>query len=190
MDRIKLKKTTACIYQCLYRVFCDVAAITNFAKVAATSFRKDTFNITRYGATADGVTLNTAPIAKAIDACNKKGRRRRYVVPAGLWNTGTYRAEKQCKPCLVKGAVLPVHGTTSTRSHSCRAIGRIAPMANQSPVSAEGQTNIAITGNGILDRQWRCLAHVSRRQAHRKPVEKAGGIRWHQHRWTHLVPLR
>lgn len=31
-------------------------------------FKKDTFNITRYGASADGVTLNTEPINKAIMA--------------------------------------------------------------------------------------------------------------------------
>ena len=36
-------------------------------------FKKDTFNIVKYGAIADGITLCTKSINAAIDACNKKG---------------------------------------------------------------------------------------------------------------------
>jgi DNA sulfur modification protein DndE len=39
--------------------------------VQAVSFKQDTFNILTYGAKADGVSLNTSAIARAIFTCNK-----------------------------------------------------------------------------------------------------------------------
>ncbi|WP_315817278.1 hypothetical protein [Paraflavitalea speifideaquila] len=42
-------------------------------KITTPSFRKDTCNIIAYGALADGITLNTVPINKAIETCSKKG---------------------------------------------------------------------------------------------------------------------
>ena len=42
--------------------------------VLQTAFRKDTFNITKYGAVADGQTLNTEAFRKAIDACSQQRR--------------------------------------------------------------------------------------------------------------------
>ena len=41
--------------------------------IQQTSFRKDTINILKFGAVADGQTLNTKAINAAIDASNKKG---------------------------------------------------------------------------------------------------------------------
>src|SRR6476659_10315173 len=36
-------------------------------------FKKDTFNIEKFGAVADGLTLNTKSINDAIKECSKKG---------------------------------------------------------------------------------------------------------------------
>src|SRR6185437_11830484 len=51
------------------------------------SFKRDTFSIVRYGAVADGITLNTKAINAAIDDCSHKGGGV-VLVPAGLWSTG------------------------------------------------------------------------------------------------------
>ena len=45
------------------------------------------FDIVKYGAIADGKTLNTAMIAKAIDACTSAGGGR-VLVPPGKFLTG------------------------------------------------------------------------------------------------------
>src|SRR6202008_3983408 len=56
-------------------------------KVKVPLFRKDSFSIAKYGAKADGVTINTKSIQNAIDACSAKAGGV-VVVPAGLWVTG------------------------------------------------------------------------------------------------------
>lgn len=49
------------------------SALREEPKVLQTAFQKDTFNIVKYGAKADGIFLNTTAINKAIADCNKKG---------------------------------------------------------------------------------------------------------------------
>ena len=46
------------------------------------------YNIQSYGAVADGVTLNTAAIQAAIDACAAASGGR-VTVPTGTYKTGT-----------------------------------------------------------------------------------------------------
>jgi polygalacturonase len=41
-------------------------------QVSKPVFKKDTINILKYGAKADGITLNTTSINKAIAACSAK----------------------------------------------------------------------------------------------------------------------
>ena len=52
------------------------------------NFQANSFNIQRYGAKPDGVTLNTISIQAAIDDCNIKGGGE-VIVPAGRFFTGT-----------------------------------------------------------------------------------------------------
>ena len=73
--------------------------------VLSTSFRKDSFFITRFGAKADGITLNTKSINDAIDACNKKGGGI-VVVPAGLWLTGPIVLKSNVNLHLKRNAIL------------------------------------------------------------------------------------
>src|SRR3954447_10566516 len=55
--------------------------------VKTTAFPKDTIDIKKFGAIADGVKLNTASINNAIRHCNKNGGGV-VLVPKGLWLTG------------------------------------------------------------------------------------------------------
>src|SRR4051812_42059620 len=45
------------------------------------------FSIKNFGAVADGITLNTEAINKAIDACSNAGGGH-VIIPSGLWLTG------------------------------------------------------------------------------------------------------
>src|SRR5687768_11937888 len=77
---------------------------TKLPTVLSTSFRKDTLNITRYGAKPDGVTLNTKSINDAIDACSKKGGGV-VLVPTGYWLTGPILLKSNVNLHLQKNAV-------------------------------------------------------------------------------------
>src|SRR5437867_1803017 len=69
------------------------------------SFKKDSLFITKYGAKADGITLNTNAINRAIDECSKKGGGI-VVVPAGLWLTGPVVLKSNVNLHLQKSALL------------------------------------------------------------------------------------
>src|SRR4051812_9783622 len=53
-------------------------------RILTVSFRKDTFNIVKFGAKADGITLNARPIQGAIEACSHNGGGT-VLIPAGMW---------------------------------------------------------------------------------------------------------
>ena len=63
------------------------------------------FNIKKFGAKADGKTVNTKAIAKAIKACNKAGGGH-VVVPAGEWITGPIHLMDNVDLHLEEGARL------------------------------------------------------------------------------------
>ena len=127
--------------------------------VLSTSFKKDSFHITRYGAKADGITLNTKSINDAIDACNKKGGGI-VVVPAGLWLTGPIELKSNVNLHLKRNAILQF---TKDFSQYPLVEGNwegLPQMRNQSTVSASNATNIGITGFGIIDgsgEAWRMV---------------------------------
>ncbi|HUX62114.1 MAG TPA: glycosyl hydrolase family 28-related protein, partial [Ignavibacteriaceae bacterium] len=56
-------------------------------KIKAPKFADKDFDITKYGAVADGKTLCTKAFVKAIEACSKAGGGR-VVVPKGEFLTG------------------------------------------------------------------------------------------------------
>src|SRR5215813_2271057 len=57
------------------------------ARIKAPVFPKRDFDITKFGAKADGTTDSTQAFKQAISACNKAGGGR-VVVPAGTFLTG------------------------------------------------------------------------------------------------------
>src|SRR3954451_11931959 len=88
----------------LATAFCAQAQL-KLSPVPLPVFKKDTFNITRYGAKADGITLNTKSINAAIDACNKKGGGV-VLIPTGFWLTGPVVLKSNVNLHLQRNAVL------------------------------------------------------------------------------------
>src|SRR5579875_3785721 len=68
-------------------------------------FKKDSFYITKYGAKADGITLNTNAINAAINDCNKKGGGV-VVIPEGFWLTGPIELKSNVNLHLKRNALL------------------------------------------------------------------------------------
>lgn len=146
--------------------------------VQKTSFRKDTVSIVRYGAKADGVTLNTQSINNAIDAVSKKGGGV-VLIPTGLWLTGPVVLKSNVNLYLQKNALLQF-----TRDFNQYPLVEgnwegLPQMRNQSPISATGATNIAITGMGIIDGAgdaWRMVKKDKLTETGWKKLVASGGM--------------
>ena len=124
--------------------------------------RDKTFNITDYGAVADGKTMCTDAITKAIDACKSAGGGK-VIIPAGKFLTGPFDLVSKMDLHLDDGATLlftddfdayPI--TNNRRRHG---------------ITAAKLTDVAITGKGTIDGQgekwW-----VEFRKIKGKPDEK------------------
>lgn len=146
--------------------------------VQNTSFKKDSFNILKYGAKADGITLNTKSINQAIEDCSKKGGGI-VVVPSGLWLTGPVVLKSNVNLHLKRNAILQF---TKDFSQYPLVEGNwegLPQMRNQSPVSATNATNIAITGFGLIDgggEAWRMVKKDKLTESQWKKLLATGGV--------------
>ncbi|MBO9198782.1 MULTISPECIES: glycoside hydrolase family 28 protein [Niastella] len=146
--------------------------------IQQTSFKKDSSYITKFGAIADGQTLNTQAINAAIDACNKKGGGV-VVIPAGLWLTGPVVLKSNVNLHLKKGALLQFTKDFNQYQLVEGNWEGIPQMRNQSPVSATNATNIAITGFGVIDgggEAWRQVRKEKLTESQWKKWISAGGV--------------
>ncbi|GAA4460244.1 hypothetical protein GCM10023189_35060 [Nibrella saemangeumensis] len=118
--------------------------------VLAPAFRKDTFNITRYGAVADGVTLNTQAINQAIEQCNRAGGGT-VLVPKGFWLTGPIVLKNNVNLHVQDGALVQFSRNTADYPLVQTNWEGVDAIRAQSPISGTDLENIAITGKGVFD---------------------------------------
>ena len=147
-------------------------------EILSTSFKKDTFSIVKYGAKADGITLNTKSINDAIDACSKKGGGV-VVIPTGMWVTGPVVLKNNVNLHLQRNAVLQF--TKDLHQYALVEANweGLPQMRNQSPLSATNATNIAITGLGIIDGggdAWRMVKKEKLTETHWNKLLASGGV--------------
>ena len=146
--------------------------------VHKTQFRKDTINIIKLGAVADGITLNTKNINNAINAINKKGGGV-VMIPRGFWLTGPIELKNNVNLYLAKNALLQF--TTDFNQYPLVATNweGLPQMRNQSPLSATNASNIAITGSGIIDGNgdaWRMVKKDKLTETQWKKLISSGGV--------------
>lgn len=141
-------------------------------------FKKDSFYITKYGAKADGLTLNTVSINTAITECSKKGGGV-VVVPAGFWLTGPVVLKNNVNLHLKQNALLQF---TKDKSQYPLVEGNwegLPQMRAQSPLSATNAMNIAITGKGTVDGNgdaWRAVKRDKLTETQWKKLLASGGV--------------
>lgn len=146
--------------------------------IQQTLFKKDSFFITKFGAIADGITLNTKSINAAIDACHKSGGGV-VVIPAGLWITGPVVLKSNVNLHLKRNSTLQF---TDDKSQYPLVKGNwegLPQMRNQSPISAANATNIGITGFGIIDgngQAWRMVKKEKLTESQWKTLVASGGV--------------
>ena len=124
------------------------------ARIIAPHFPARDFDITRFGAVADGKTDCTKAIASAIDACAAAGGGR-VVVPAGEFLTGSIHLKSNVDLHLVAtNSILKFK--TDPNAYLPAVFTRFEGIEcyNYSPlVFAFQQHNVAVTGEGTLDGQ-------------------------------------
>ena len=150
----------------------------NLPKITQPVFRKDTLNITAYGAKPDGYTLNPKAINAAIQACSQKGGGG-VLVPAGLWLTGPVELKSNVNLHLKKAATLLF---TTDKSQYALVEGTYEgkrAARNQSPVSGINLENVAVTGQGIVDGNgdvWRAVNKNQLTESQWKEKIESGGV--------------
>ena len=147
-------------------------------EVAAPVFPKKTVSLTQYGAKGDGKTLCTEAFSKAIDELSRQGGGR-LSVPQGVWFTGPIVLKSHVDLHLEKGAVILFSGDMNLYPViETNYEGELRKHC-QSPVSAVGQTDIAITGQGIIDGNgicWRPLKKEKVTEGQWKKFTSKGGV--------------
>ena len=141
-------------------------------------FKKDTVSIRKYGAVADGNTLNTKSINATIDALSKKGGGV-VLVPSGLWLTGPIILKNNINLHLAGGATLLFTADKNEYPLVEANWEGLPQMRNQSPVSATNASNIAITGKGIIDGNgdvWRAVKIDKLTESQWKKKLASGGV--------------
>ncbi|MEO7530615.1 MAG: glycosyl hydrolase family 28 protein [Sediminibacterium sp.] len=119
-------------------------------KIYQPNFKKDTFNITNYGAKDDGITLNTIAINNAITECMKAGGGT-VLIPAGVWLSGPIVLQSNVELHAVRGALISFTSDRSQYPLTAASYEGVEAARCQSPISATNGENIAITGEGIFN---------------------------------------
>ncbi len=151
--------------------------IADLPAVEAPVFKADTFNIVKYGAVNDGVTLNTVSINKAIAECSNKGGGV-VLVPTGFWVTGPVELKSNVNLHLQSDAVLSFTRDLSQYRLVETNWEGLAAVRNQSPISGTNLVNVAITGKGIVDGNgdaWRMVKKEKLTDSHWKKLLASGG---------------
>ncbi|OKS85423.1 glycoside hydrolase family 28 protein [Mucilaginibacter polytrichastri] len=99
------------------------------------------YDITKYGARADGITNNTVAIQKAIDEAAVNGGM--VLIPAGKFVTGVITLKSNVELHLAANAAL-----LATTKRIDYGAGNASAL-----ILADGQHHIAITGKGTIDGQ-------------------------------------
>ena len=142
------------------------------------TFPQNEVNLKDFRAVGDGKTLCTQAFEQAIEALSRKGGGR-LTVPEGVWFTGPIVLKSNINLYVKKGAVIlfspdlslyPIINTSfeGLETHRC-----------QSPLSAFGAENIAITGRGVIDgngRWWRPLKKQKVTDSQWKQMTSDGGV--------------
>ncbi len=146
--------------------------------VAGPFFKKDTFDITDYGAMPGIGQLNTSAIQMAIDRASQKGGGV-VLIPPGLWLTAPIELKDNINLHVAEGALLqfsddrkdyPVVMTTWEGQAAYRC---------QAPISATNRANIALTGKGTIDgagHVWKAVRKAKLTEAQWAELVNSGGV--------------
>jgi len=121
------------------------------AKIHPPTFPAKDFDVTQFGATADGKTESTAALAAAIEACHAAGGGR-VVIAQGTVVTGAVHLKSNVELHIAKGATLKFLESPEKYLPVVYTRFEGTECMNYSPlIYAFEQENLAVTGEGTLD---------------------------------------
>lgn len=135
-------------------------------------------SIAECGGKPDGVTLNTAAFAKAIDVLSQKGGGTLHV-PSGVWFTGPIVLKSNINLHLHKGAIILFSSDFNLYPLVNTVFEGLDTRRCQSPISGRNLQNVAITGEGSINGSgdaWRPLKKSKVTESHWKSVVASGGV--------------
>jgi polygalacturonase len=118
------------------------ATLPSDFSVAQPSIPNHSFNITDFGAVADGKTLCTDAFRKAVAACEKAGGGK-VVVPAGRFFTGPFDLDSNINLHLEAGSAIQFSDRVADT--------KLADTGFDNDISARDCHDVAITGSGTID---------------------------------------
>jgi len=145
---------------------------TNVKAVEAVVIPDNTVNITECGGVGDGVTLCTEAFSKGISKLTKLGGGR-LVVPQGVWLTGPIMLKDNIELHLEKNAIVYFSPDKRLYVNEKGTSSRVQPC-----IRASKRTNIAITGEGVIDGngdQWRPVKRSKVSDVEWKTYQQMGG---------------
>ena len=119
------------------------------AEVKAPVFPNREVKVTDFGAVGNGINLCTDAFAKAVDYLAAKGGGK-LVVPRGVWHTGPIVLKSNINLHLDKGAVILFAADETLYPLISTSFEGLDTRRCQSPLSANGATNVAVTGYGVI----------------------------------------
>ena len=146
---------------------------TQMAQVKAPVIPDNSVTLTEVGGVGDGVTLNTEAFKKGISKLSKLGGGH-LNVPAGIWLTGPIMLKSNIDLHLDKNAIILLSPDKSLYLDPTGKSDRCYP-----GIRATKQTNIAITGEGIIDgngAQWRPVKRGKVSDVEWKAFMDMGGV--------------
>jgi polygalacturonase len=150
----------------------------NLPKISEPTFKKDTFNVIKYGAKADGITLNTKAINDAITDCSNKGGGVVFI-PRGYWLTGPIKLKSNVNLHLQKNAFLQFSKNFDDYKIIEGNYEGKPSARNESPIMGTNLTNIAVTGEGVIDGNgdaWRAVRISDLTESEWKVKLASGGV--------------
>ena len=160
-----------------------------FAMEAVTppTFPDRTVLLSDFGAVGNGQQLCTDAFAQAIETLSTQGGGH-LVVPAGVWLTGPVVLQSNIDLHLNIGAVIQFAADESLYPLVQTSFEGLDTRRCQSPLSANGATNIAITGQGVIDgngQYWRPVKKSKVTDAQwRDILARPGGIETKKGYWV------
>ncbi|CAG7595528.1 Exo-poly-alpha-D-galacturonosidase [Paenibacillus solanacearum] len=135
------------------------------------------FIITDYGAVGDGITMNTAAFARAIEACAAAGGGR-VVIPKGIWLTGPIGLRSRIELHSQRGALVMFSPNAEDYPLIVSRWEGHQAVRSTPPLHGFELEHVAITGEGIFDGNgdaWRPVKRFKMTDSRWNALLRSGG---------------